>query len=424
MKALFFLRHYNDIDHITPIISKWIDSGHRCDVVLIGKKHFIHDFRIEFLRQLNGVRIVHIYQVLPLMEFVLWRLQMLLLVRSSQQSFMGPLVNLLNRIYVFKRRQPIWRRTAKRLLEHGFKEINEGVVVFDWIERNSAVCVEWVEVVVLMARAMGLGTVSLPHGDSPHASQLIRRGEWHLKPDTSFSAAGMFDKVVVPNELCSRRFRTLLDDQQIAILGSPRYSDEWLNQLARLLPPTPLSQSDSRLKIVMFLRKASYTTFWEEVEEVVRMIAAFPEVELVIKLHTRGGWKQPLINNAALRDLKNVTIANNDIHSAHLMNWADVMIDLATSVVYEAVKARKPVLAADYLHAGRSAIAKFIPEAELHCRDDVYEKINGFLSNGCDSFYIEAHRQHFLNEMLDVGGVDVLPRYISLLEKQVQEIKI
>jgi len=37
VKALFFLRHYNDIDHITPVISKWIDRGHVCDIVLIGK---------------------------------------------------------------------------------------------------------------------------------------------------------------------------------------------------------------------------------------------------------------------------------------------------------------------------------------------------------------------------------------------------
>ncbi len=418
MKALFFLRHHNDIDHITPIISKWIDSGHRCDVVLIGKAHFIRDFRIEFLRQLNGVRIVHIRKLLPVMEFVLWRLQMLLLVRSTQQSFMGPLVSLLNRVYVFKRRQPIWRRTAKRLLAYSFQGINEGVVVFDWIERNSAVCVEWVEVVIFTARAMGLGTVSLPHGDSPHASQLIRRGEWHLRPDTSFSAAAMFDKVVVPNELCSKRFRPLFDNQQIAILGSPRYCDEWLGQLTGLLPPSPLTQSESRLKIVMFLRKASYTAFWEEIEEVVWMIAAFPEVELVIKQHTRGGWKQPLTHNPALRNLTNVTIANDDIQSPHLINWADIFIDLATSAVYEAVIAKKPVLAADYLHAGCSAIAQFMPETALRCRDDIYEKIEGFLSNGCDSFYVEAHRQHFLDEMIDVGGAGVLYRYVVLLEKQ------
>ena len=421
MKALFFLRHYNDIDHITPVIFKWVNSGHSCDVVLIGSAQFMTDFRIRFLSQLSGVRIVHIRSLLSPVEFIRWRFQMLLLVRSSHYSFLGPLVKLLAQIFDVKRREPIWRRTAERLLIYSFDKADEGVVAFDWIERNSAICVEWVEIVISMARAMGLGTVSLPHGDSPHASQLIRRGEWVLKPDVSFSAAGMFDKVVVPNELCSKRFRSLLDDNKIVVLGSPRYCDEWLAKLDQLLPLSPLVRSDSRLKIVMFLRKANFTTFWEEVSEVVQMIATFPEVELVIKPHTRGGWKQSLTKDAALRQLPNVTVADDAVHSAHLMKWADVIIDLATSVVFEAVKAKKPVMAADYLHASRSAIALYMPETELRCRDDVYTAIKRFLSTGCDSFYVEAHRQHFLQEMLDVGGTDVLPRYVALLENQARK---
>src|SRR5690606_11775166 len=109
----------------------------------------------------------------------------------------------------------------------------------------------------------------------------------------------------------------------------------------------------------------------EEVSEIVGMIAAFPEVELVIKPHTRGGWKQPLTGSASLRKLANVRVAEDSEHSISLMNWADIIIDLATSVAFEAIKAGKPVLAADYLHAGRSAMAHFMPETELKCRDDV-----------------------------------------------------
>ncbi|MCC7136276.1 MAG: hypothetical protein IT528_07780, partial [Nitrosomonas sp.] len=89
----------------------------------------------------------------------------------------------------------------------------------------------------------------------------------------------------------------------------------------------------------------------------------------------------------------------------------------ATSVVFEAIRREKPVLAADYLHAGRSAVAVYMPETELRCRDDIYEKINHFLSHGCRNFYVPAHRERFLTEMLDVGGVDVLPRYVELIEK-------
>jgi hypothetical protein len=416
MKALFFLRHYNDIDHITPVISKWIDSGHSCDVILIGATRFRNDFRIAFLSKLAGVRVAHIRELFSPFQFLKWRLQMLLLTGNLRRLFIGPFIRLLADIYDAKRRAPLWQTTAEYLLLRSFESADKGVVAFDWIERNSVIAVEWVETVIAMARDRGLGTVSLPHGDSPHANQLIRRGEWRIGPDPLFSTAQIFDKLVVPNELCAKRFRPFLEERSIAILGSPRYCEEWLAKLAKLMPPSPLTRADSRLKIVMFLRKANFTTFWEEVNEVVHMIAAFPGVELAIKPHTRSGWKQSLTKDRALKQLPNVTIAGDDVHSIHLMNWADICIDLATSVVFEAVRLKKPVLAADYLHAGRSAIAVYMPETELRCRDDVYEKIDKFLSEGCHDFYIEEHRQCFLREMLDVSGPDVLPRYVALLE--------
>ncbi|SEP05957.1 hypothetical protein [Nitrosovibrio sp. Nv6] len=420
MKALFFLRHYNDIDHITPVISKWIDSGHTCDIVLIGNSRFRDDYRIKFLQGLNGVRMAYIADVLPPVEFIRWFFQTLILIRSLRRPFIGPIMNALASFYDARRREPIWRSTAKRLLTRSFGDNDEGVVVFDWIERNSSICVEWVKVMLSTAREMGLGTVSLPHGDSPHASQLIRRRELRLEPDTTFANAGIFERVVVPNELCSVRFRPFMDNQKLAVLGSPRYCDEWLAKLAELMPPSPLTRSDSKLKVVMFLRKSNFSTFWEEVGEVVRIVAGFPGVELVIKPHTRGGWQQSLTKDVSLRRLSNVSVAGGDVHSIYLMNWADVIIDLATSVVFEAVKTKKPVLAADYLHAGRSALAEFMPETELRCRDDVYKNIERFLSHGCDSFYIEEHHQRFLREMIDVGGPDVLSRYVALLEGQVR----
>ena len=418
MKALFFLRDYNDIDHISPVIFKWMGSGHQCDVVLIGAKKFRHDFRIEFLSQFDGVRVAHIREIFSPLEYVKWRVQMFLLTGNVRRLIIGPFVSLLAKIYHAKKREPLWRHIAGKLLSRSFEGVDGGgVVTFDWIERNSVICVEWVEVVIAMARTMGFSVVSLPHGDSPHANQLIRRGEWQVKPDTVFSAARMFDKLVVPNELCAKRFRPFLEEQAIAVLGSPRFSEEWLPKLTEILPPSPLTGSEDQLKIVLFLRKANFTTFWEEVSEVVHLIAAFPGVKLIIKPHTRSGWKQSLTKDRSVRRLPNVSVAGDDAHSAHLMGWADVIIDLATSVVFEAVRGKKPVLAADYLHAGQSVIAKYMPETELRCRDDVYEKINGFLANGCDSFYNVAHRQRFLNEMLDVGGRDVLSHYVDLLEK-------
>ncbi|MBL79927.1 MAG: hypothetical protein CMH70_07870 [Nitrosomonadaceae bacterium] len=420
MKALFFLRHYNDIDHITPVIYKWIESGHNCDVIMIGSKQFQNDYRIEFLRKLEGVRVAHIRELLQPLEFVMWRLQTLLLVGGIRRSLVGPLVSKLAEIYNAKKREYFWKKTAERLLLYSFEGISEGVVVFDWIERNSVISIEWVEKVILLAHKKRFRVVSLPHGDSPHANQLIRRQEWILKPDNTFAAAKMFDKLVVPNELCAGRFRPFLENKEIAVLGSPRYCDEWLAKLAEFLPESPLNLSDNKLKIAIFLRKKNFTTFWEEVSEVVQMIATFKDVEIIIKPHTRSGWKQSLTKEAALLKLSNVSIANNNTHSAHLLNWSDVIIDIATSVAFEAVKLNKPVLAADYLHAGRSTVANFMPETELKCRDDVYIKIQDFIANGCESFYIEEHRLRFLKEIIEVNGPVVLSQYVTLLEEQIR----
>ena len=421
MKALFFLRHYNDIDHVTPVVYKWIQSGHQCDVVLIGSNKFRRDFRVQYLSHLSGVRVAHIRELFSWVKYLKWRLQMLMLTRNVRRiPIIGRLAEKLADRFDESKRMPLWQDTAGSLLNRCFGDSGKGVVAFDWIERNSVICVEWVEVVVEMAQSRGLGTVSLPHGDSPHASQLIRRGERRVEPDVTFSAAKIFDKVVVPNELCATRFRPFLDDGKLAVLGSPRYREEWLKILAGLMPPSPLVRSISRPKIVMFLRKANFTTFWEEVGEVVHMIAGFPDVELIIKPHTRSGWKQSLTKDSTIKQLPNVSVASDDAHSVHLMNWSDVIIDLATSVVFEAVRAKKPVLAADYLIAARSAVAFYMPETELRCRDDVYEKIKHFLAQGFDDFYVEEHRQRFIREMLDFPDDNVLPRYVGLLEQAIR----
>lgn len=417
MKALFFLRHYNDIDHITPVITQWVAAGHRCDVVLIGAFRLRHDYRINYLATLQGVRVAHMRELFPAWIYFAWRLQMLLLTGNVRRLAVGPVIAYLANIYDEKWRAHLWRKTVQFLLKRTFSNDEQGVIAFDWIERNSVIALEWVETVISMAHARGIGAVSLPHGDSPHANQLIRRGEWKLGPDATFAAAKIFDRVVVPNQLCAQRFLPFLQQDAIAVLGSPRYCKAWLAKLSELMPPTPLAADPGKLKIVMFLRKANFTTFWEEVSEVVQLLAAFPEVELIIKPHTRSGWKQSLTRSRSLKKLANVRVAEDGMHSVHLMNWADVCIDLATSVIFEAVRREQPVLAADYLHAGRSVVAAYLPETELRCRDDVYERISHFLSHGCRNFYVPAHRERFLSEMLDVGGAEVLPRYVRLLEE-------
>jgi hypothetical protein len=290
------------------------------------------------------------------------------------------------------------------------------------LERNAdvklaAARVEEAEAVVAQARARGLGTVSLPHGDSPHISLMIRDGEFELRESPKFGAARIFDAVVVPNELCARRYRPYLKPEQIRVLGSARYCPEWLDQLAQLLPLPELPRQPGTTRVVMFLRKAPFSLFWSEIEQVIRLLSSMGDIDLIVKWHTRKGRSNPLRRiSRPGKEPPRVRFVGDEVHSRQLMAWADIIIDLATSVVYEAVRQNKPVLAAEYLQAGRSALAHYLPETELRCRDDVYLKVRALQRAGRGAFYDPARRERFIADMLDGGGPDVLGRYVDLLE--------
>src|SRR5438067_1458828 len=51
MRALFFLRHYNDIDHITPVMYEWMKSGHEATAVVYSMPEYLDDYRLRFLKQ-------------------------------------------------------------------------------------------------------------------------------------------------------------------------------------------------------------------------------------------------------------------------------------------------------------------------------------------------------------------------------------
>lgn len=421
LKALFFLRHYNDIDHVTPVVHKWVESGHSADIVMLGDSSSVNDYRIDYLASLEGVSVAWVGDIVGRVRLFRMGLQKLLLNRYFRGALPDVLTQALDRLVGRKKRISFWKKIAQRLIQRSFggdaaAGETRGVVAFDWISGNSVFPVEFVQTVVETARDQGLGTVSLPHGDSPHASYLVRTDELSMAPRVKFEPAKMFDAVVVPNELCATRFRPFVERSRVAVLGSPRYCDEWLAQLEHLLPPTPLEANPDRLKLVLFMRKKDFSVFWDEVGRMIQMVAAFPNVELIVKAHTRGGWRQPLSRSLGLRKLDNVRFVASEIHSSHLLDWADAVIDIATSVAFEAVKCSTPVLAADYLHAATSTVADYLPECALNCRDDAYNKVDHFLKNGCGDFYHPDHRERFLQNIVDVPDPDVLPRFVSLLE--------
>src|SRR5439155_14332835 len=64
MRAVFFLRHYNDIDHITPVMYEWMKSGHAAIAVVYSTPEYLKDYRLQFLSQFQAFSLHYIDEFL------------------------------------------------------------------------------------------------------------------------------------------------------------------------------------------------------------------------------------------------------------------------------------------------------------------------------------------------------------------------
>ena len=60
-KAFFFLRHNNDIDHIVPVIYKWLSTKKiPTEIIICTDRSFLDDNRIKLLKQFDNAKISYI----------------------------------------------------------------------------------------------------------------------------------------------------------------------------------------------------------------------------------------------------------------------------------------------------------------------------------------------------------------------------
>jgi hypothetical protein len=51
-KIFFFLRHNNDIDHIVPVIYKWLlQESIQTEVIITTNRKYLNDYRIKILKK-------------------------------------------------------------------------------------------------------------------------------------------------------------------------------------------------------------------------------------------------------------------------------------------------------------------------------------------------------------------------------------
>lgn len=383
---IIFLRHVNDLDHLTPVIWKWLQADDRSVMAVFpwGCPVPDGDFRIVLLRKNQ-------------------RFQMIVLDEGSTAVWSE---------------SEICNFVASLLPNQG-----KSCIVFDWLHHGMRREIHWAQALIPWAHGRNISVFCLPHGDHCHAGNMLRNGEIDHETADIYAPVAMFDALVVPNSHCGGRYRNSLPDKLIHCLGSPRFNSEWLGMLDIVAPEFSIPPAEDKCKIAFFLRHQDYPLFWEEIFWTIMLITQFTGIHLAVIPHTRGqGWKGLVEGFPELRDnMANLTCIEDDVYSGAVAKWADVVLDIGTSMAFEAVMRDKALICPEYLHATRTVTSKYFPEAVAWCRDEMYDMMALLQKKPSYKFQSPDESRSFIKNMIHVPDEHVLQRYVQLLQNALEQ---
>ena len=412
---LFFIRHFNDIDHMTPIVWKMKKDNYPVAVYCINPKYDIEsDYRLRFLKEL-GVTVDYIYNGFNYKSGWLHRtLRFLFQWIFNLNKRLGPnrngsglhpatIVGWLTekigfQIYRLTRRFYYGSNWARDVITTSKAK----ALCFDHIKPKLYV----LDVLLRAAKELSIPTLALPHGIYLYTNEIIKI---QSKPMERTDKFNRFDYVLVPNELRKEVLsKAGVQADKIIVLGSARYCSEWMTQNNKIIPYRikPHKSPAEKLKVVFMASKPQCRMNISRMKDTLSILSRLSHMEVIVKPHTRIGEAGPIYEGLQL------PIAT-DVLSAELCEWADVALVVASSIVTEVLVRGKPTLYLKYLHENTTLLEELNACWIIHNETELENALQQLISRKATMPYAAEDVDKFLLENIFGGRneKDVLAGY-------------
>ena len=286
---LFCVRHFNDIDHIAPVVWKMKQDNYPVAVYCINPRFDIeNDYRLNYLRK-QGVTVESIYDAFDqkmnglhhtMRYLFLWFYaksekfsshqegKLLLLSRLNQLAaqIIGRVLYELTRISFYR----------KSWAHYFLKESGAQLLCFDHIFPSRYV----VSALLEAANKESIPTLALPHGVYLYTNEAYKSG---TSSRQRFHKFNRFDYVIVQNHLRKDVLvRSGITREKIVVLGSARFCDEWIAQNRKILPRMIGSNSHSeKLKVDYMVSKPHCRIDIERTLNSFDLLSNFTQIEVM-----------------------------------------------------------------------------------------------------------------------------------------------
>jgi hypothetical protein len=416
---LFCIRHFNDIDHTTPIVWKMKQENYPVAVYCINPKYDIGaDYRLNFLKE-QGVIVDSIYnafdQKLNAVHHAMrYLFQWFSTDRKKSNSHGQEKISLSVSLSQITAR--IIGRILYELTRMGFYQTNWAHYVLEQ-SKAQALCFDHIipnryvlNVLLRAAKEKSIPTLALPHGVYLYTNKFNKA---RFSSKQRFYKFNRFDYVIVQNHL---RKDVLVSSgiarEKIIVLGSARFCGEWIDQNKKILPRIiePTDRDPERLKVVFMPSKPRCKIDVERMHSTIDLLANLSEIEVVVKPHTRIGREAHLFDTMQLPNVSHVL-------TSELCEWADVVLIIGSSVITEALMQGKPVLYLKYLHAYTMLFEESGACWTINNEVELEQALQSLRKQNTDVPYGDEHVHRFLSEVVYGGqnNRDVLKDYVQFI---------
>ena len=404
---LFFIREFNDIDHITPIVWKMRRDNYPVAVYCLNPEYDLqNDYRIQFLKQ-QDVKVVYIFDECGQALGLLHRITRFV----SRTCF--SLANRLDNHYpsAFHAVFAALRRRAKKIGKKYYKRSRKKFYDTSWahdvLAKSGAqvLCFDHVnpdryvvEIFLQAANENSIPTLALPHGVFIYTNNYVRNGS---AEEDRYDKFNRFDYIITQNELRKAVLtRAGVQRQKIFVMGSARYCNEWMKLNTSILPRTMKTNTEKhgRLRAVFMTTRFAYRIDVERMLKTFDLLSELEGIEMVVKPHSRTGSEAKVYENLSLTNVA-------DFSSVELCEWADIVLVIGSSILIEPLKQGKPVLYLKYLHKNTTQYEEFGACWTIHDEAELKEALLSLQENKTKVPYADENIDGFLSEIIN-GGKD------------------
>ena len=340
---VFLVRHFNDIDHIVPIVYRMLkDQAAELSVFCMDPVLDVgNDFRLMFLKKRFGCQPRYIYQAHT--PTILHRLFAILVcalpywkMPVGLRWFSRVSRRVARRVY-----GSAWRGRLYNVewAEAFLRDSGVDCLVVDFGEKRKFIYAPIADAVSnlgvrLIGVSPGMDTQSnLYWTNRDLSAPQVLAENWSWITEFIVEGHGTKDKYA------KRGFSA----ESMTVLGNTRYCEEWLQVYHGILPPQPLPCSGTgKLKVVYMDHAAVYRANTENIVASLRALAQLDYTDLIVKAHPRVGLSDPRLAEFGRVD--------SETHSVHLIDWADVVMSFGSSIVIEAYNLNKIFIYPKYFH--------------------------------------------------------------------------